>query len=266
MKKSIFYFFIFLSLLALGLRYGLTPVSEMLGYQARSGLKITAVPEARVILNGKAFGKTPFQDENLPIGEYLVKLQTDQASWQGQIKLSAGTMAVINWEITANSVSSSGEILTLDFGQGAVITSVPDSASVEVDGSFKGKTPLNLADLSPGEHTFLISREGYLTRSIRALSPDKMTLFVNVNLAISEADLPTLVLPKVVASTKYIVKKTPLGFLRVRDKPSLKGKEVGRVTTGEQVTMVEELSGWMRVKTASGLEGYVSVAYIQKQS
>ena len=63
-----------------------------------------------------------------------------------------------------------------------------------------------------------------------------------------------------------LVKNTPTGFLRVRDKPSLNGLEIGRVNPGEKLILLEELSGWVRIRMANEKEGYVSSAYISKVS
>lgn len=59
------------------------------------------------------------------------------------------------------------------------------------------------------------------------------------------------------------VKDTPTGWLRVRKDASLNGEELGRVNTGDTVTVLEEKAGWLKIKTASGLEGWASADYLQ---
>lgn len=237
-----------------------------IGYQAKAGLKITSTPEAAVLVNGEEVGKTPYEDSNLLVGEYLIKLTTDKAVWQSKVRLTKGTVAVINRDMGESIASSSGEILSLDRGTGVFVTSTPEGAGVEIDGRQYGRTPVLAADLKPGEHTFLLSHDGYLKRSIKATLPEDLALNLDVSLAIAEMDLGSFTLPKEEAVTKLRVKQTPTGFLRVRDDPSTKGVEVGRASVGDNLTLIEELPGWYKVRMEDGTEGYVSAAYIQKQS
>src|SRR5690606_10473509 len=105
----------------------------------------------------------------------------------------------------------------------------PADADIEVDGKFYGKTPTTV-DVEPGEHSFALSKQGFLKRSIRAYVPEKYNLTVSVDLALSEADLTNITAPPITETPKVKVKSTPTGFLRVRDKPSTSGKEIGRVS------------------------------------
>lgn len=268
MKKTLLFGLLFLALLSISIRFAIKPISEALGYQIKSGIKITSTPDATVFINGKEAGKTPFQDENLKVGEVEVNLMSEGAYWRGNVNLHAGTLSVVNRELAPDTASSSGEILTLDSGKGVIITSSPNNTEVEIDGKVYGKTPISVADLLPGEHTFILSREGYLKRSIRASLPANLSLHLNVDLALAEASLSTNTNPPAIQNivvTNVIVKKTPTGFLRIRSKPSLNGAEVGRANTGDILILVTEASGWSRVKTEAGIEGYVSSIYIQKQ-
>lgn len=263
MKKSFFYFVVTLSILVLAARFGLKPASELLGYQSKAGVKITSVPEAMVSIEGVAAGKTPYQNEDLKPGNYKIKIEESGAFWEGTVSLTSGTLSIINREIAPSVASSSGEILTLYPGKGAVIASSPPGSEVEIDGRVYGKTPLSVSDLTPGDHTFVLSHSSYLKRSIRASLPPKMSLHIAVDLAISEINLTVPAAP--VVSSSLVIKQTPTGFLRVREKPSLNAKEVGRVAPGDTVTLVEELSGWVKIKLENDIEGYVSSQYVQKQ-
>jgi hypothetical protein len=72
------------------------------------------------------------------------------------------------------------------------LQSVPDGASLTVNGEYRGKTPLVISDLSPGTYTITFSRSGFLTQSaqvtvqggknsevVATLQPETGTLFVN---------------------------------------------------------------------------------------
>jgi uncharacterized protein YgiM (DUF1202 family) len=175
-------------------------------------------------------------------------------------------MTVVNRELSTSSTSSAGEILMLDKGAGVVITSSPQGADVTVDGKSYGQTPLSLPEITPGEHNFTLSHPNWLKRDIRATIPPEMVLNLEIDLAISEADLGNISAPKVTTLPKLVVGQTPTGFLRVRDKPSLAGEEIGKVYPGQNLTALEEArDGWYKVKLENGVEGYVSASYVQKQ-
>lgn len=267
MKKNIIFALVVLSIFILIFRFGYQPLMDFLGYKARAGIKITSIPDGAIVyIEGTEVGKTPYENDNLDPKEYDLRLVSDNAFWQGSARLTKGTLTVVNREIAVNIASSSGEILTLNTGQGVVITSNPTETSVEIDGKDYGKTPLKVADLSSGEHTFLLSHSNYLKRSIRALLPEKMTLHLDVNLAISEIDLSsTSSAPTITSLVKLVVLQTPTGFLRVRERPTTTATELVRLSTGDTVTLLEELNGWNKIKLDNGMEGYVSANYVQKQ-
>ena len=58
-------------------------------------------------------GKTPFEDKNLAVKQYDVKLEKDGASWAGKIKLNQQTITIINRDLALDQASSAGEILII---------------------------------------------------------------------------------------------------------------------------------------------------------
>ncbi|KKS65438.1 hypothetical protein A3A14_01325 [Candidatus Daviesbacteria bacterium RIFCSPLOWO2_01_FULL_43_38] len=265
MKKTLLFSLIIVSALILGARLGFKPAAEALGFKEKAGLKITAVPEAMVSIDGVAVGKTPYQSEDLKVGSLKVRLEGGGGAWEGSVKLTNGTLSVVGRELAANTASASGEILTLDSGKGVTITSIPDGAGVEIDGKTYGVTPLVVSDIVPGDHTFILSHANFTKRSIKAVLPQNMSLMIAVDLAVSEAEAVNFPVPQVIAATKLIIKQTPTGFLRVRDKPNLSGAEIGRLSAGDSVVQLEELSGWVKIRLENSTEGYISSQYVQKQ-
>lgn len=59
------------------------------------------------------------------------------------------------------------------------------------------------------------------------------------------------------------VKDTGLGWLRMRSEPSLSGTEIGRVNTGDVISVLEERAGWLRIKSPAGLTGWASSDYLE---
>lgn len=264
MKKTIFLLLVLLSVVVLLVKFSAQAEQLFFGKSLKSGISIFSIPtEVSVFLNGQEAGKTPFEDKNLEVKQYHIKLEKNGASWQGNVKLSAGTVTVINRDLAFSQASAAGEILTLDKGRGLTVISTPSSADVEIDGVNVGKTPVSV-NSTAGEHTVLVSRPNYLNRSIKAILPEKFNLIISVDLALSEADLTTISAPVVTQTPEVVVKQTPTGFLRVRDKASLNGKEIAQVKPGDKLVLLEELAGWDKIKLADGTEGFVSSTYVEK--
>lgn len=266
MKKTLLLILILISVLVLLIRYSGLAAEIFLGIKERSGISIISDPdEAVVFIDSKEVGKTPFEDKNLEVKELDIKLDKDGAIWQGKVKLNPKTLTIVNRDLAKSQASSSGEILTLERGKGITVISNPAESEVEIDGKSYNKTPTNI-DLAAGEHTLVISHSNYLKRSIRANLPPGFNLTVSVDLALSEADLSSISSPVITQTPEVVVKDTPTGFLRVRDKPSTAGKEITRVNVGDSMILLEELSGWDRVRLSNGTEGYVSSTYVENKT
>jgi len=265
-KKILIWFLIFLSLIALSLRFSKQFAETFFGVKQIYGISVVSDPtEATIFLDGKEVGKTPFDSKDLDVKEYTVRLEKNRAFWQGKVKLNAGTVVAIIRDIATDSASSAGEILTLDQGKGITIISNPSDAGVEIDGRLFGKTPIAV-NVSTGEHTILVSHANYLDRSIKVDLPVNFNLTVSVDLALSEADLATIETPTITQTPEVVVRQTPTGFLRVRDKASLNGSEITRVKPGDILILLEEQSAWDRVRLPDGTEGYVSMSYVEKKN
>lgn len=266
MKKAAYLILIFISVLVLLVRFLVNPLTSYLGFGQRAGIKITSIPQAKVFLDDKEAGTTPYQNETLKPKEYLVRLSSPDGLWQGKVSVKGGTLAVVNRELSSQTASSSGEVLTLTSGKGAVVVSNPSQAALQVDGKNYGKTPLSISDLASGEHTFLLSHDNYLKRSIRAFIPANLVLNLVVDLAIAEADLTVVAVNPQVNPNQVVVKDTPTGFLRIREQPSIASAEVGRISPGDKLILLEEVSGWDKVRLPDGRQGYVSSSYVKKQT
>ena len=58
------------------------------------------------------------------------------------------------------------------------------------------------------------------------------------------------------------IKETGTGWLRVRDLPSLNGKELTKVDVGKSFAVLEEQTGWVKIKVSDTIQGWVSTDYI----
>lgn len=272
MRKLLLIILLFLSIVSITLQVSSGYIREFVGKSAKAGIRVESNKPAKVFLNDTEVGSAPYQDDNLNSGDYRVSLKADEATtsaktfWQGYARLNEGTLTIVIRDIGDSKESSSGEIISLEPGRGAIITSSPTGAEVFIDGKLAGTTPLAVPDLGEGEHQFIISRENFLKRSIRSKVIDGLKLILAVDLAITEPDLTKLPQTPTTSTQMVTIKNTPTGFLRVRDKPGLGGKEITQVKPKEEYVLLEETSGWVRIRLKDGKEGWVSSSYIQKKS
>ncbi len=265
MKKIITWILLVASIAVLIIRFSTKAEEIILGIKPKTGISVLSTPEgATVTLDNKEVGKTPYENKDLEVKEVLLKIEKDQAIWQGKINLVAGVIAVIDRDMSKDQASQAGEVLTLKRGKGLTIVSNPTGADIEVDSKLLGKTPTTI-DMEPGEYIVVLSHSNHLKRSIKANLPVSYNLTIVSDLAIAEADLTTISTPVITQTPEVLVKNTPTGFLRVRDKASTAGKEVAQVKPGDTLILLEELGTWDRVRLSNGIEGFVSSAYVEKK-
>ena len=271
MRKILLPILVFLSVISIFLQLGSDYIKNALGQGAKAGIRVESNKSTTVFLNNEEKGAAPFQDDNLKPGDYLIALKSNEATeaatlWEGYASLNEGTLTIVIRDLADKKEASSGEIISLEDGQGAVVTSTPSGAEVFVDGQLKGRTPLSLPDLVEGEHQFIISKENFLKRSIRSKVINGLSLNLSVDLAISEPDLTKLPEAPISSTAEITIKSTPTGFLRVRETAGPNGKEVGQVKPKETYVLLEESPGWAKIRLKDSKEGWVSSAYIQKNT
>ena len=67
----------------------------------------------------------------------------------------------------------------------------------------------------------------------------------------------------VVGGTKSAkINSTPTGWLRVRNIPGLNGSEIARVNVGDTYSILEQQTGWLKIKVSQTLEGWISSDYV----
>lgn len=271
MRKLLFIILIFLSVISITLQLASGYVRNLVGKNAKAGIRVESNLPSKVFLNDEEVGSAPYQTDSLKPGDYKVSLKADESTssakvfWQGYAKLTEGTLTIIIRDNSDAKEVSSGEIISLEPGKGATITSSPSGAQVTIDGKLVGNTPILVVDLEEGEHQFIISRENFLKRSIRSKVIEGFNLNLAVDLAITEPDLTKLPQTPTTATDLIVIKNTPTGFLRVRDNPGLGGKEIAQIKPKEEYVLLEETPGWVRIRLKDGKEGWVSSSYIQKK-
>ncbi len=260
-------------------------------------LRVESAPTVSIFLDNKHMGRTPFK-EKVTAGEYTLRLVPETttgetSSWQGKIIINPNLLTYVNAVLSDSELSSAIDILWLEKSVAkkpelSVLTS-PDGATILINDSSKGITPMTISDLESGEETLTIASPGFLTRTMKvrltpgfkliasfklALSGAVPTPDVTPEVALSGTPSPTLkVTPTKSASSSavadpkkpfVIIKDTPTGFLRVRVDATTSATEAARVKPGEKYHVVSEKSGWYEISYEATKDGWISGQYAEK--
>ena len=165
---------------------------NLLAGRKKAALSVNTSPRATVFLDGEHLGSTPYYNEALKAGEFVLKIvpeSTGQAltPWEGRVSLSPGILTVVNRELGLTQDDSSGEILSFEplADKNAISVSVvttPDGAVVNLDGEPRGFAPLTLDNISEGDHILLVSSPGFKERTIKAKTVKGHKLIASVQL------------------------------------------------------------------------------------
>jgi hypothetical protein len=141
-------------------------------------LKVVSSPTAQVFINNVSSGKTPFENADLEVGEYTVRLvpegnDKNTVKWEGKVSVYRNTLTYVSRELGTSEVTSAGEVLTVvkmltnpkgNTGEVAIETE-PTGAIVFLDNDEKGVAPLVLQDIPAGDHELSVFLPGFFRRS-----------------------------------------------------------------------------------------------------
>jgi hypothetical protein len=256
--------------------------------KGKGALQVTSVPQAKVYLNNQLIGQTPLckceLKDMIASGDYTVKLVSttgDFEPFEQKITISSKVLTVVDKTFGPQGMGS-GSIISLTPISNKKDTQIstvtfPDMAEVFLDNNLEGQTPLLLTGITESDHELKLTKEGYKDKIIRVRTVlgyklDTLILMgVNPDFAsasasqISSPSAATAAIALPVA--KVLILDTPTGFLRVRDKASLNGAEIGQVKPGETYQLLDDqTTSWYQIKlAASGKSGWISSQYAQKQ-
>jgi len=236
---------------------------SLTSFNKTAALQVTSTPNSSVFMDGKLLGKTPYYSDQVASGNHTIKLSASEVSYTTQVTLTSGTLTVINRELADNFSAQSGENLWLNPGlSGTLLISRPQDTEITIDGKFFGSAPKLVENLKDGDHEVQLSKAGYTTRQFAIKTSSKYRLTADVTLASEIAKGQVQVAPPSpqVQVKKVEILKTPQGFLRVRKDASLTSDEIGRVSTGDQLEVIQETGDWVKV-IFEGKQGWISKTY-----
>jgi hypothetical protein len=115
-------------------------------------LHIGGPPGSDVAIDGKRVGKLPYAT-TLPPGEHVVVVtRPNHTRFEKRVTLVAGKTVALNAALEP-------------FAEVRVLSS-PRGASVTIDGTLRGTTPLAIA-VEPGEHFFEVTHDGFQAKGER---------------------------------------------------------------------------------------------------
>lgn len=259
-----------------------------------AALQVSSSPTADVYINDEKVGETPFTNQKIKADDYIIRLSPKEegfSDWETSVSLQPNITTVIKYDFSQQKQQSSGQILTLEpianeSESEISVVSIPDNASVKLDGQPKGFTPLQIKGVAPGDHTLLITAPGYKQRKIEIKTVAGHRLTADIQLAKEsleestasaepkaeedEKPEPTKAAAKKEASPSAELERpyveildTPTGWLRVRSAPTTsEDNEIAKVSPGETYSFIESNeSGWYKISLTDGSDGWISGRY-----
>jgi len=224
----------------------------------KAGILVESEPQARVFINGREMGVTPYQNsfeagtivlELLPVDEGKNFLPFDT-----KVSLAPGIQTVVKRVLGAAKEASGGIVVSFEKIPGnkdaeMALVSDPDITQVLIDGIVKGFSPFKSDSISPRDHIVTVSAPGYSEASYPLKLVKGYKLIAIVKLIQKEAPPPEEKKEEVKVPRVKIL-DTSTGFLRVRESASTTSKEVARVTPGKIYKLLEknEDNTWYRIE------------------
>lgn len=152
--------------------------ARALSFGGGAMLRVTSQPAgAQVILDGQMQDITPLSLQRIDPGQHLLEIRKDGFQTQRRtVSLFSGEKKTEEFKLE----SLKGLVL---------IHTSPDGAEVDVDGAFRGKTPLLLFDLAIGDHSVVLRTEGYQPRKLALPIKDRVPIKLATDLASDSATL-----------------------------------------------------------------------------
>lgn len=232
-------------------------------------------PIAKVYLNGKEMGSTPYKNMSLKPGENEIKLVSGAKEWKRKIDLQNNINTVVDWQFGDSSDGDSGYILYLektgDKKAAVLVNTIPDKTTITIDGQVKGISPIKVNDIGEGDKQLSASFPGYKDVNVFMKAINGYQLVLNAKLAIDKSNIDQIITTEtestsssLTAAKKITIKETETGWLRVRDKNSNSGLEIARVKPGETYVLLEEQTDWDKIDLGNGKTGWISATYALK--
>lgn len=241
------------------------------GASDKAGIEILANPTAKVYINGKEAGSTPYKNKGLVEGTMMVKLvwgNETQTVWQQDLRLHSFTDTVVDLSMRKGLVS--GYMLSLEANKkpenaGLILATYPDASLVDIDGTAYGVSPLRIDNLGDGDKHIKLMSPGYKDLDIYAKLIKGYVLsvfgFLNREDVVSEPSITQVEKP--ISVQKATVLQNQVGFLRVRKEANTSSAEIRKIKPGESYEVILEQGDWVQIKISDDESGWVKSEFVQ---
>lgn len=259
---------------------------------SNSRLNIIGAPEkAKIFIDGEEVGSIPYISDSLVAKSYDIKVVMPgykeglirvslREGYQLVLEVSLPIIPIPQGEIQHISDQETVEISILDLSSSnsyltsfpsdwakavAVyieenqISSLPTSLYFDYSGNFYDRDGLSINITSPAFLESLPANQQLLTIGyLGNTTTGKLSEVAEKELLNLKTQLGSSSLGKVK------ILPTGVGWLRVRSSPNLSGSEVAKINEGEEYAVIEEVSGWVKIKVSKEISGWVSTTYAKK--
>lgn len=220
-------------------------------------------------LDGELVGDTPYQNSNLKVKKYAVKITpsgSEQVPYETSIKLHKGYEAQVEWTFGTTAESSSGFVFEYEesstpSGAELQLTASPDNVPVSVDGKNVGFTPLLLDTLTEGSHTVSLQAPGFESESRTVMLVKGKRVLMTTKLAKEEKPLTPVPAPVATESADLTATKSAKATKTPTPKPSstpiasasaVPTEGVKKTTTLKPyVEILDTPTGFLRVRSSA---------------
>ncbi len=245
-----------------------------------AGVFIETEPQSLVFINGREVGETPYKALRSP-GDIVLKLFPNGSAskldaYETKLALVSGVETVVRYSFGENTDRSSAEIISFEKiandETSLAIVSIPNSVNISIDGSIQAVTPHKTSGLLEGEHSLVLSADGYQTKTIKVKTHLGYKLTAIVTLAKNMGTTKGASTAQVKTSSTgekgtVLILDTAGGILHVRAAPTLTSEVVGEVPNGEEFPFIDfdDKTAWYKITFEEGKAGWVSGEYVRRK-
>jgi len=244
----------------------------------KSGIEIMSYPTAKVFIDGKEAGMTPYKNVTLKPKEVEVRLEARNSQWTRKVELKNNVNTVIDWEFGDEGGDSGGYLLFMEKTgdekkSGLMLSASPDKAAVSIDGEIKGFAPMRIENIGSGDKQVTVSFPGYKSINVFVKAVNGYQLVVEANLVLEKVSKVNnneteSNLEPIISATenkqKVKIKETETGWLNVREASSSASREIQKINPGEEYELLEEGQSWYKINLGGGKTGWISAKYADK--
>jgi len=229
-------------------------------------------PAAKIFINGKEAGMTPYRNNSLKPGEMEIRLINGSQSMVKKISLINNVNTVVDWTFGGSDAESGGYLLSMEKIGGAnsnsvLINTSPSKATIAIDDEVKGFSPAKIEMVGDNDKKVTLSFPGYKSINVFVKSIKGYQLIIDGKLSEEKAVIiepPSPTPGESLVKDMVTIKSTETGWLRVRSGASNNTSEIAKVKPGEKYEIISEKEGWVEIKIDEKKSGWISASYADK--